>query len=110
MKKEFNAQITVAGVTYDLPKITTAQYLEYCDVREPIASETHQLYTRKDFYAMADQLVSLYGARFTREELLGDDGLTPGEVIVHFSMIETVLMNQVNDSITVMKENFTPGT
>lgn len=110
MKKEFNAQITVAGVTYDLPKITTAQYLEYCDVREPIASETHQLYTRKDFYAMADQLVSLYGDRFTREELLGDDGLTPGEVIVHFSMIETVLMNQVNDSITVMKENFTPGT
>lgn len=108
--KEFNATITVAGVTYDLPKVTTAQYLEYCDVREPIAADDHQLYTRKDFYAMADQLVKLYGNRFTRDELLGADGLTPGEVIVHFSMIETVLMNQVNDSITVMKENFTTGT
>lgn len=108
--KEFNAKITVAGETYDLPKITTAQYLEYCDVREPIASDGHQLYTRKDFYAMADQLVKLYGNKFTREELLGEEGLTPGEVIVQFSMIETVLMSQVNDSITVMKENFTPGT
>ena len=107
---EFNAKITVAGVTYDLPKVTTEQYLEYCDVREPIAADGHQLYTRQDFYAMADQLVKLYGDKFTREELLGADGLTPGEVIVHFSMIETVLMNQVNDSITVMKENFTPGT
>lgn len=108
--KEFNANITVAGVTYDLPKVTTAQYLEYCDVREPIAADDHQLYTRKDFYAMADQLVKLYGNKFTRDDLLGADGLTPGEVIVHFSMIETVLMNQVNDSITVMKENFTTGT
>lgn len=107
---EFNAKITVAGVTHDLPKVTTEQYLEYCDVREPIAADGHQLYTRKDFYAMADQLVKLYGDKFTREELLGADGLTPGEVIVNFSMIETVLMNQVNDSITVMKENFTPGT
>lgn len=107
---EFNAKITVAGKTYDLPKVSTEQYLEYCDVREPIAADGHQLYTRKDFYAMADQLVKLYGEKFTREELLGAEGLTPGEVIVHFSMIETVLMNQVNDSIAIIKENFTPGT
>ena len=46
----------------------------------------------------------------TREELLGAEGLKPGEVIVQFSMIETVLLNQVNDSITGMKENFTAGT
>ena len=107
---EFNASITIKGQTYQLPPVSTEQYLEYCDVREPIAADGHQLYTRKDFYAMADQLVKLYGDKFTREELLGADGLTPGEVIVHFSMIETVLMNQVNDSIAVMKENFTPGT
>ena len=36
--------------------------------------------------------------------------MKPGEVIVQFSMIETVLLNQVNDSITGMKENFTAGT
>ena len=59
---------------------------------------------------MADQLVKLYGNQFTRAELLGAEGLKPGEVIVQFSMIETVLLNQVNDSIMDMKENFTAGT
>lgn len=106
---EFNASITVKGVTYQLPKVTTEQYLEYCDAREPIAQDG-RLYTRKDFYTMADQLVKLYGNQFTREELLGEDGLTPGEVIVQFSMIETVLMKQVNASVAEMKENFTTGT
>ena len=100
--------VIVKGQTYELPAVTTEQYLEYCDVREPIAER--ELYTRKDFYAMADQIVKLYGNQFTREELLGAEGLKPGEVIVQFSMIETVLLNQVNDSITDMKENFTAGT
>ena len=103
-----SASITIGGQTYELPTVTTEQYLEYCDVREPIAERA--LYTRKDFYAMADQLVKLYGNQFTRAELLGAEGLKPGEVIVQFSMIETVLLNQVNDSITGMKENFTAGT
>lgn len=106
--KKLNASIIVKGQTYELPTVTTEQYLEYCDVREPIAER--ELYTRKDFYAMADQIVKLYGNKFTREELLGAEGLKPGEVIVQFSMIETVLLNQVNDSITDMKENFTAGT
>lgn len=104
----FNASVTVNGQTYQLPKVSTEQYLEYCDVREPIA-EGGRLYTRKDFYAMADQIVKLYGNQFTREELLGPEGLTPGEVIVQFSMIETVLMKQVDASITDVKKNFTPG-
>jgi hypothetical protein len=103
-----SASITIGGQTYELPTVTTEQYLEYCDVREPIAER--ELYTRKDFYAMADQLVKLYGNQFTREELLGAEGLKPGEVIVQFSMIETVLMNQVDDSIADMKANFTAGT
>lgn len=105
--KKLKAEITVGGVTYELPTVSTEQYLEYCDAREPIAER--QMYTRADFYAMADQLVKLYGNRFTREELLGADGLKPGEVIVHFSMIETVLLNQVNDAVGGMKENFTSG-
>ena len=106
--KKLNATITIGGKTYELPTVTTEQYLDYCDAREPIAER--QMYTRKDFYTMADQLVKLYGNQFTREELLGADGLKPGEVIVHFSMIETVLLNQVNDSVAEMKENFTAGT
>ena len=106
--KKVKAEITVGGVTYELPTVSTEQYLDYCYAREPIAER--QMYTRADFYAMADQLVKLYGNRFTREELLGKDGLKPGEVIVHFSMIETVLLNQVNDSVAEMKENFTAGT
>lgn len=103
-----SASITIGGQTYELPTVTTEQYLEYCDVREPIAER--ELYTRKDFYAMADQLVKLYGNQFTRAELLGAEGLKPGEVIVQFSVIETVLMNQVDDSIADMKANFTAGT
>lgn len=103
-----NAAITIGGKTYELPAVSTEQYLEYCDAREPIAER--QMYTRKDFYAMADQLVKLYGNQFTREELLGADGLKPGELIVYFSMIETVLLNQVNDAVGEMKENFTAGT
>ena len=42
-----NASITIGGQTYELPTVTTEQYLEYCDVREPIAER--ELYTRKDF-------------------------------------------------------------
>lgn len=106
--EKLNARITVKGQTYELPKVTTEQYLEYCDAREPIAERT--LYRREDFYAMADQIVKLYGNKFTREELLGKDGVAPGEVIVQFLMIETALMNQVNHSVEEMKKNFTPGT
>lgn len=105
---EFNANITVGGVTYQLPKVSTGQYLKYLDVREPIAKK--ELYTRADFYAMADSLVELYGNKFTREQLLAEDGLTPGEVIVQFSVIESVLMKQVDKSITNLKQNFTNGT
>ncbi len=106
----YKASITIKGQTYQLPQVSTEQYLEYCDVREPIADESHQLYTRKDFYAMADQLVKLYGNQFTRTDLLGPGGLTPGEVIVQFTMIETTLMQQVNTSVEEVKENFTNGT
>ena len=35
--KKLNASIIVKGQTYELPAVTTEQYLEYCDVREPIA-------------------------------------------------------------------------
>lgn len=107
---EFNASITIKGQIYQLPPVSTEQYLEYCDVREPIADDNHQLYTRKDFYAMADQLVKLYGNQFTRAELLGPGGLTPGDVIVQFTMIEMTLMKQVDVSIAELKENFTNGT
>lgn len=103
-----NASVTIKGVTYTLPKVSTEQYLDYCDVRDPIA-DPDRMYSRKDFYAMADCLVNLYGNQFTREDLLGPDGLTPGDVIVQFSMIEVVLMNQVDASINALRENFTPG-
>jgi hypothetical protein len=105
----FNAPLTINGVTYELPKVTTEQYLKYCDVREPI-SEDNRLYTRADFYAMADCLVELYGNKFTRAELLGDGGLDPGQVIVAFSMIETTLMKQVNTGVEAFRKNFTSGT
>ncbi len=104
----FNASLTVGGKTYELPKVSTDQYLKYLDVREPIAKK--ELYSRADFYAMADSLVELYGNQFTRDELLGEDGVTPGEVIVQFSVIESVLMKQVDTSITALKENFQNGT
>lgn len=103
-----NASVTVKGVTYTLPEVSTSQYLEYCDVRDPIA-DPDRMYTRQDFYAMADQIVKLYGNQFTRADLLGPEGLTPGEVIVQFSMIEVVLMKQVDKSIAALKENFTTG-
>lgn len=31
-----NASIAIGGQTYELPTVTTEQYLEYCDVREPM--------------------------------------------------------------------------
>lgn len=105
---KYSASITLKGQTYELPPVTTEKYLDYCDVREPIAAK--DLYTRKDFYAMADQLVSLYDNNFTREDLLGPGGLTPGDVIVQFTMVEMTLMQQVNTSVSEMKENFTNGT
>lgn len=107
---DFNANITIQGKTFQLPPVSTEQYLEYCDVREPIAADDHQLYTRADFYAMADQLVKLYGNQFSRGELLGPGGLTPGEVIVQFTMIEMTLMKQVDASVAELRENFTSGT
>lgn len=106
--QQITASMTVGGVVYTLPKVTTEQYLNYLDVRDPIAKK--ELYSRADFYAMADALVELYGNKFTREELLGPDGVTPGEVIVQFSMIESVLMGQVDGAIEAVKENFTTGT
>ena len=105
---EFNASLTVCGQTYELPRVSTEQYLKYLDVREPIAKK--DLYTRADFYNMADSLVELYGNQFTRDQLLGPDGVTPGEVIVQFSVIESVLMKQVNTSIGALKANFRNGT
>lgn len=105
--KEFQAKMTVNGVTYELPKVSTAQYLEYLDVREPIAKK--DMYTRGDFYAMADCLCDLYGGHFTRDDLLGENGVAPGEVIVQFSAVESVLMKQVNNSIEGLKKNFTTG-
>lgn len=105
--KEFQAKITVDGVTYELPQVSTAAYLEYLDVREPIAAK--EMYTRSDFYAMADCLCKLYGDKFTRDDLLGENGVAPGEVIVQFSAVESVLMKQVNHSIEDLKKNFTNG-
>lgn len=104
---KYEASVTIDGVKYELPDVSTEQYLDYLDVREPIADRA--LYTRKDFYAMADALVSLYGNQFTREQLLGPGGLKPGEVVVQFSMVDSVLMNQVNDSVAEVKKNFTSG-
>ena len=95
------------GVTYELPQVSTAAYLEYLDVREPIAAK--EMYTRSDFYAMADSLCKLYGDKFTRDDLLGENGVAPGEVIVQFSAVESVLMKQVNHSIEDLKKNFTNG-
>ena len=103
--KEFQAKITVNGVTYELPQVSTAAYLEYLDVREPIAAK--EMYTRSDFYAMADSLCKLYGDKF--DDLLGENGVAPGEVIVQFSAVESVLMKQVNHSIEDLKKNFTNG-
>lgn len=103
--------LTIGGKNYELPKVSTEAYLNYLDVREPIVEkeENGRLYTRKDFYAMADALVELYGNQFTREQLLAADGLTPGEVIVKFSAVESVLVDQVDKSVAELKETFTPA-
>lgn len=102
--------IRIAGKEYALPEVTTEAYLNYLDVREPIMAKdgTGALFTRKDFYAMADSLVELWGNQFTREELLSKEGLNPGEIIVRFTSLEGELMNQVNDAMGEITGNFTP--
>lgn len=105
--KKIDTSIRIGQRRYLLPAISTEQHLQYCDVRDAMTEKT--TYGRKDFYAMADCLVELYGNAFTRQELLGPEGPGAGGIIVAFTMIEANLMNQVNASVEEIRENFTAG-
>lgn len=98
---------------YEMPKkVGVLEYMDYLEVRDSIMENEKKngLYTRKQFENMLNCICALYGNQFTVDELIDKEGgLSVGEIVTEFVLIEAAIGEEVDRKAEKIQENFTNG-
>lgn len=90
-----------------LKQLDSLAYLDYLELRDYLTKKDDEKvpYTKSDFIKMAECVASMYGCKFTANELLAS--VPPATIMVRFASFDVDIADDVNEKTKKMQANFT---